>query len=123
MGILAALALALIISFIFSTSNRSKESSVAPIIVMFFILLLAGISVQYWVTPFGPLLWGVAWLPLIITLTIFTLLLITPSPYQRRTNSENAEKEAASAALSIYVWILIALLIIVALTGYFRQPT
>ena len=127
MILLIAFVLALVISLIFSPSLRDKDSSTAPVIVMFVILLLAGIAAPYWVVPFGPLVWGIAWMPLVITVLIFSFLLAAPSPYKSRRyrnkingNKVNEEEVAETAAISIFAWILFVLLSIAALVGYLR---
>ena len=71
---------------------------------------MAGIASQYWITPFGPVLYGISWMPLLFIILIFTFLFAAPSPYERRNISKtNDEKQAASAAvaaMSIYLWLL-----------------
>ena len=123
MAFLVAFILAFLISLGFSRSYRG-ESSGMPVIFTFVLLMLAGLAAQYWVMPFGPVVWGISWMPLVATVVIFAVLLIMPSPYQGRTireKKEAAQSEVkAAAAISIFMWILLALLSVAVLIGYFR---
>jgi hypothetical protein len=125
MNFLVAFILALLISLGFSRSYRG-ESSGMPVIFMFVLLVLAGLAAQYWVMPFGPVMWGISWMPLVATVLIFTVLLITPSPYQGRRPRDKREiiqnEVKAAATISIFMWLLLLLLIVSVLVGYFRSP-
>jgi hypothetical protein len=125
MNFLVAFMLALLISLGFSRSYRG-ESSGMPVIFMFVLLVLAGLAAQYWVTPFGPVVWGISWMPLVAAVLIFTMLLITPSPYQGRRPRDKKEiiqnEVKAAATISIFMWLLLLLLSVSVLVGYFRSP-
>jgi hypothetical protein len=125
MNFLVAFMLALLISLGFSRSYRG-ESSGMPVIFMFVLLVLAGLAAQYWVMPFGPVVWGISWMPLVATVLIFTMLLITPSPYQGRRPRDKKEiiqnEVKAAATISVFMWLLLLLLIVSVLVGYFRSP-
>jgi hypothetical protein len=125
MNFLVAFILALLISLGFSRSYRG-ESSGMPVIFMFILLVLAGLAAQYWVMPFGPIVWGIAWMPLVATVLIFTVLLIMPSPYQGRKAREKKEviqnEVKAAATISVFMWLLLFLLSVAVLVGYFRNP-
>jgi hypothetical protein len=125
MNFLVAFILALLISLGFSRSYRG-ESSGMPVIFMFILLVLAGLAAQYWVMPFGPIVWGIAWMPLVATVLIFTVLLIMPSPYQGRKPREKKEviqnEVKAAATISVFMWLLLFLLSVAVLVGYFRNP-
>jgi hypothetical protein len=120
MSIFAAFILALLISLLFAPGYR--RGSYAPLVIFFFILFMAGIASQYWITPFGPVWYGISWMPILLIILIFTFLFAAPSPYERRriANSNNDEKQAASAAaaaISIYVWLLFTILLIAIIVG------
>ena len=124
MSILGALILALLISLLFSPGYR--RGAYAPLLIFFFILFMAGIASQYWIPPFGPVWYGVSWIPMLFIILIFTLLFAAPSPYERRsitkTNDEKQAASTASAAISIYVWLIFIILFIAILVGHFRIP-
>ena len=119
MSIFAAFILALIISLLFAPGYR--RGSFAPLIIFFFVLFMAGMASQYWIIPFGPMWWGISWMPLLFIILIFTFLFAAPSPYERRNISKtNDEKQAASAAvaaISIYIWLLFTILFIAIIVG------
>ena len=121
MSIFAAIILALIISLLFAPGYR--RGSFAPLITFFFVLFMAGIASQYWILPFGPALWGISWMPLLFILLIFTLLFAAPSPYERKAAKTNNTPETASvAAISIFIWLLLLMLSIAILIGFFNTP-
>ena len=123
MPIVAAFILALLLSLLFVPDFR--RGAFGSFVIFFFILFMGGIFTQYWIIPFGPVWWGVTWMPLLFILLIFTFLLVIPSPYERRrmikTNESNTE-ENASAAISIFVWLVFTILLIAILIGIFRIP-
>jgi hypothetical protein len=78
------------------------------LIVVFFATWAGGV----WVTPFGPIWFGVAWLPFLLIGFLVALLLAAATPTQLpRTRSEaiaQAEAESAGAvALSVFFWVLL----------------
>ena len=117
--ILGAFILSLLISLMFAPGYR--KGSFAPLAIFFFILFMAGIASQYWITPFGPVLYGISWMPLLFIILIFTFLFAAPSPYERRniskTNDEKQSASAAVAAMSIYLWLLFTILFIAIIVG------
>src|SRR3954463_6664290 len=120
MSIFAAFILALLISLLFAPGYR--RGSYAPLVIFFFILFMAGIASQYLITPFGPVWYGISWMPILLIILIFTFLFAAPSPYERRriANSNDDEKQpasAAAAAISIYVWLLFTILLIAIIVG------
>jgi len=117
MGILAALIIALLVSMMISPYR--KGGSIFALLVIFFILFLAGLAGEYWIVPFGPMPYGVSVFPLLFIVIIVTFLLATPSPYQRRrANDEIAT--TASAAISIFFWLLLILFLIAVVAGFLR---
>jgi len=122
MPIVVAFILALLIALLISPSHRNKGASITSLVIFFFILFMAGVAAQYWIVPFGPSLWGVAWIPLIFIILIFTFL-FAASPYQRSTTKagEKAEEiSTAGEAISIFVWLLLCLLIVAVIIGFYR---
>lgn len=120
MSIFGAFILALLISLLFAPGYR--KGSYMPLAIFFFILFMAGIASQYWITPFGPVWYGISWMPILLVILIFTFLFAAPSPYERRriVKSNDDEKQAASAAvaaISIYLWLLFTILFIAIIVG------
>jgi O-antigen/teichoic acid export membrane protein len=123
MEFLAAFILAFLVSLIFAIRDK-KGSSFTELIIFFFILFMAGVAGQYWIMPFGPVLYGVAWLPLIFIVLIVTLLFAVPSHKKRKQiKQEEPSDDAASAVvvISIFTWLLLLLLLVSVLIGYSRR--
>src|SRR5688500_5247856 len=100
--LLIALVIALILaSILFGVGWEQpyREDAWGSLVAWFVILLLVVWVGGTWMTPFGPRLWDVAWLPFLITgILIFLLLLIAvpatrywPRPRTRREAIEQAE--------------------------------
>ncbi len=123
MSIFAAFFLALLISLLFAPGYR--KGSFTPLIVFFFILFMAGVASQYWITPFGPAWWGISWGPLLFILLIFSFLFAAPSPYKSKDVTKTTGEEqvaAASAVISLFIWLLFTMLLIAIIIGVFKPP-
>lgn len=121
--------LVLIISLFFLPKYKGERTGFFPLVLFFLILYMAGIASQLWIVPFGPVFWGVSWIPLLFILIIFTFLLAVPSPYQARRKrkitrlqEEEAEEEFAEG-ISIFTWLLLFLLLIVTIIGLYKAST
>src|SRR5882757_11538956 len=113
MGILTAFILALIVLVLIP---GTRTSTIDAVVLFFFILFLAGIAGSLWIVPFGPVVYGVSWLPMLFFILLVAFLFSSPPPGQRTTTGEAA---ASVAAVSIFVWLLFAVLIIAVAGGYF----
>jgi hypothetical protein len=125
MTYLAAFILALFVTLLFVPSYRRNNSSMIPLLILFFVLLMSGIASQLWITPSGPVYLGISWLPLLFIIILFTLLFAAPSPYERRqTRKYNKTEEALSVAVagSIFIWLLLLLLLAAVFIGILRTP-
>ncbi|MDZ4667422.1 MAG: hypothetical protein SGJ00_06005 [bacterium] len=122
MSIFVAFLIALLVSGLFSSPYLSKGSSMAPLAIFFFFLFLAGIAGGYWIVPFGPVILGVAWLPLLFIIFVVAILFSAPPPHQRAiaTSGEKTEM-GALAAVSIFTWILFVILLIAVFAGVFQS--
>ncbi len=98
------------------------------------VLILAGLAAEAWITPFGPVYYGIAWIPTLFVLLLFAFLLAaaTPTPREERIIEETEttrpqgesirarkEGEAAVAVVGIFFWFLIIFLAIAASWGLF----
>jgi hypothetical protein len=92
--------------------------------VFLLVVFLATWAGGLWLTPFGPTLFDVAWLPFLFVGLIVTLILAAVVPPARppRTYGEAVAEvqaqEAALAAFSIFFWIMLLGLILVIMLGY-----
>ena|ERR1035437_2807489 len=118
MSIFAAFIIALLFSLFFSSGYR-KGSSLVPLGMFFLILFMATLAGHYWVVPFGPILWGVAWLPLIFIGIISALLFVAPSPRTkiRAVDAKAEEADLAVTGISIFIWVLFIVFLIAVIAG------
>lgn len=122
-GIFAAFIIASIVAILFSPHKRT--SSLLPLVVFFFVLFFAGLSAQFWVIPFGPVLWGVHWLRIAFVVLVFALLFSSP-PAHRNAVSGDADEEGEqtlSGTFGAFVWILLILLVLSIAVGLFYSDT
>lgn len=136
MEIVAAVSIAILISLIFfyALSARGPWGSLWS---FFLIILLLVWGASLWVSPVGPVYWGVAWAPLIfIAIVVAVLLAAIPTsgshPKKRRgdvgdpgfgTGTASDEEKAAAGAVGFMFWVLIGLLIVGIVAGYVTSGT
>lgn len=131
--LLAAFLIALVFSFILvALFGRDRTTGGAwPFFLFFFLILMLAVwAGGRWVVPFGPVAWGIAWLPLLFVGFFVALLiaavLASEGRVRRRvppseTATTRAETEAPAtsrAALGGFFWLLLLVLAIVILIGY-----
>jgi hypothetical protein len=92
------------------------------------ILILAGLASAAWVTPFGPIYNEVAWIPILLVLVFFAILLAAASPPTDRRVNPTGETEplppsrserGALAALGMFFYLLVFFLLIAIIWGIF----
>ncbi|MFW5774204.1 MAG: hypothetical protein ACOCWD_05935 [Tangfeifania sp.] len=112
LGVLLTVVAAVIISAIFYYALKSTgpwESFWTFMLV----LSLAGLAAGLWIAPVGPVIWGVAWVPTLMAIIIFALLLGAASPRKEEpavTNSnrpEPAPQDKKAATLGALFWVLL----------------
>jgi hypothetical protein len=90
--------------------------------VFLLLVFLAAWVGGVWITPFGPTLFEVAWLPFLFMGLIFALLLAAIPPARPRTYGEAVAEaraeEAAAMALSVFFWALIFVMFIAVIVAY-----
>lgn len=113
-----AFIIALLTTLIFSARLKTR----GPWWFFFLIILFAAWAGALWINPVGPALWGVAWIPAVITALVFALILAA-------VESEKPGKEVAGqgvttngrgspAVAGTFFWFLLVLLLIVIILGY-----
>lgn len=79
-----------------------------------------------WLVPFGPIFWGIGWLPIVFIGFLVSLLLTAASPRTprwRRTSQKEATSEAESrAVVDAIFWIVVICLLIFVLGHYAWYP-
>lgn len=137
--IISALILALLFTMVFSLGFRNRGPW-GSFWTFFLILFLSIWAASFWVSPAGPVYWGIAWVPLFFVGLLLALLLaaaIPPSRPVRRAKRMNAVKphpnpdpdmddarittdeEPALIALSAFFWIMLVVLAVAVIIGYF----
>ena len=115
--------------------NRSQEemwTGTFPIVLLIFLAIWAG---GLWITPVGPTLWGVAWLPLFFVGLIMALFWASigvsanatqlrptrpaQGPGLQATDRNERHAQAAAGILSIFFWALLVILMVPILSQWF----
>jgi hypothetical protein len=118
-----ALLLAVILGLALSGALGVRGPWAAPwaIFVVLFLFIWAG---GVWITPSGPPILGVYWMPYVLFGVLLALLIAASSsrdsPRESTVRLEDppGHGAAASAGLTAFFWLLIAALVITILFGY-----
>lgn len=91
------------------------------------VLILAGLAASAWIEPVGPVLYDIAWVPILIVILLFALFLaaVTPPRYSRRQPPqehipEPTGEELPVLAISTIFWVFLFALLIAAAVGILR---
>lgn len=121
-----ALFFALILTLIFASGIRRQGWGVG-LLIFFMILFLATWAGGVWITPFGPLWWGVSWLPYLFVGLLIALLLAALLPADRirpraggGVRPEDRSQTETLATLDAFLWILMFGLLIAIIIAYLR---
>ncbi|MFW6365262.1 MAG: hypothetical protein ACOC2H_02170 [Spirochaetota bacterium] len=127
--ILFAILIALLLAVLFSRSGRTGPwmwpwgGLWAGFITFFLVIFLASWAGGLWMTPFGPVLFGVYWLPFLLVGTFVALILGAHPKQPPRTRSEAVQQardeQAAERTIDIFFWGIILILVISIIVGYF----
>jgi hypothetical protein len=115
-SVIAALIITLIITLIFSVFSKRP---LGGLVLFFLVIFLATWTGQIWITPFGPIVWGIAWFPLIIVALFFSFLIFSLAP-PVPTSAENSSEEPAFITLGLFFWLTLILLLVAIIIGYYR---
>ena len=122
--LLFVLFLSLILTLIFAVGFR-RHAWGGGLVFFFLILFLATWAGGMWITPFGPVWRGVAWLPFIFVGIIIALLLtavMRPDRIRPRDEGgvemQTPSDNRPATALDLFVWILIGSLLVAIAIGY-----
>jgi len=115
-----ALIITLVIMFLVSLLSRRP---VRGLWLFFLIVFLATWAGQLWVTPFGPMYWGIAWIPLLVVSVFFWLLILALLPPLTEPKAGEVKTgDSGWTALGVFFWIMLLLLILSIAIGYYRTP-
>lgn len=84
---------------------------------------MAGIAAQFWIISFGPVIWGVSWLPTLFVVVIFALLFSTPPMHKIVVKNESAATDPAVVAISIFIWTLLFILAAAIVIGVYSSDS
>jgi len=120
--LLFALLVSVLLTAIFLLSLGRKESR-QGFLLFFLLVFLAAWAGGLWVTPVGPSVWGVYWVPFLFAGLMFALLLAATAPSRRpRSLREAAEQasqeEQVERAVGWLFWVLVAALVAAIIARY-----
>ena len=91
------------------------------------VLIMAGVAASVWVEPFGPMIYNVAWMPVLFVILLFALLLAAVTPPRYRTKdparddlTDVSNKDVPVLVVSAVFWVFLAGLMIAILIGIIR---
>lgn len=122
-GLLFALVIACLLTLIFAIGFRRQGWGIG-LMLFFLILFLATWAGGLWITPIGPLWWGIPWLSFLWVGIIMALLLAALIPDGRRSQAGGVPKRPTAAeadtlmAIDIFFWVLIAGLLVTIIIRY-----
>lgn len=95
----------------------------SSMLFLFIILFLGSWAGGVWISPFGPVAWGIFWLPFLFVGLLIALLLVVLMPYRRPRTAEEAQEQAELAAgapgvISVAFWILMVALLLAIIAHY-----
>lgn len=104
-----------------------RGGKIVGLVFLFVLLLFAIWAAGVWITPFGPAIGTVYWLPFLIAGLVLMLLFIVilpPSPRwdekysMRETGMESAPEKAAWAGFGIFFWFLVVFFALAIILSY-----
>ena len=123
--LVVALVVGMIIVLIVSRAFGTKGPW-GSLLWFFLVVSLFAWAGGVWLVPFGPMFWGIGWLPIIIMGVLVSLILTAASPRTprwRRASKEEVTSEAGTrAVVDIIFWVVIICLLIFGLGHYTSYP-
>lgn len=114
----AALIITLFVIAVFALVLKKPLRGFSLFFLIIFLITWAG---QLWITPFGPIAWGVAWIPLVFVCLLFSFLILALSSGVPSPKGQEADKEEAPViAAGIFFWLLLIALVIAIGLGYYK---
>jgi hypothetical protein len=123
--LIAALVVGIVIVFLISMAFGTKGPWGSLLWFFMVVALFAWVG-GVWFRPYGPVWYGVGWLPIIFVGFLVAMLLTAASPRNPRkrlaTKEEAIREEERSTAVDAFFWILIVLLVLAATSHYYWYP-
>jgi ABC-type branched-subunit amino acid transport system permease subunit len=125
--IIFSLVLSLIIAIVFALGFKHRGPW-GTILAFFLLIFLAVWAASIWVSPVGPLLMGYSIIPVAIVGIVFALIVVAAShPDNLQTMKTNkvpdasADEKPSFNTYSVYFWLVMTVLVLVIVFGYFIQ--
>jgi hypothetical protein len=123
--LVVALIVGLIIVSIISRAFGTKGPW-GSLLWFFLVVSLFAWAGGVWLVPFGPMFWGIGWLPIII-MGFFVALILTAAspriPRWRKASQEEVTSDAGTkAVVDVIFWVVIICLLIFAISHYAWYP-
>ncbi|MBZ0157332.1 MAG: hypothetical protein K8I29_14120 [Alphaproteobacteria bacterium] len=124
MDLLFAFLIAMIVTVLFSMLFR-RISTWASLLSFFFIVFLTTWAGGVWITPAGPSLWGVYWLPFVVVALVTAFILAAAAPIcppdTREMAARSVAKQSNTAEIfGLFFWILLVALGITIIVRYIK---
>lgn len=121
-----ALVVSLLLGGLMRWERPGAPGAPASVLFLFAIIFLATWAGGVWLVPFGPFMWGIAWLPFVAVALFVALLMaavIPPRRMQRQEimaeqEMEKRASEKAGTVLSGFFWIVVLALVAAVVIGY-----
>jgi hypothetical protein len=128
---IGAFVVALMLTIVFALL-LGKRGPWGSVWTFFLVLFLAILTVAIYITPFGPVYWNIAWIPIVFAGVLFSLLLVAIMPdanqmrdheIARGSHEEHQSKYstthrvAHTSRIGNFFWILILLFVIAIIMG------
>ncbi|MBD3233593.1 MAG: hypothetical protein GF315_07700 [candidate division Zixibacteria bacterium] len=117
-----AIILSVFLVAVFGWQRPGRTGFWPAMLFIFLIIFLASWAGGVWITPMGPALGGVYWLPFVFVAIIVALFLMALIP-PRRTSTVKLEEESRSveeteAVLGAFFWLFIIALVVAIIIRY-----
>ncbi|HXL72387.1 MAG TPA: hypothetical protein VN963_02070 [bacterium] len=121
----AALIVGVIIVFALSTAFGTKGPW-GSLLWFFIIVALFAWTGGVWLRPYGPVWYGVSWIPIIVIGLFIAILLTALSPrnprYPLSAQKKSKVIEERKADADVFFWVLILCLVMLAMSHFFWFP-
>lgn len=123
-GVVILFFIALLIGALFFYGFKTRTPWGAFWIFLMF-LFLAALVGRFWITPVGPVTYGVAWLPIVFFVFMIALIIAATAPVQDRRTTEKVvepditkpDAKGAIAAFGLFFWLMLLFFIIAIIAG------
>jgi hypothetical protein len=124
-ALIISLAISGLFALIFGLRHTQGNKGLSSFLLLFVVVFLAAWAGGLWITPFGPAIQNVHWLPYLITAIMFGLLVIavlrpqkSDSKVQEVIKEKDLAEKKSESSMGAVLWIFILLLIVAVIVNY-----